>query len=158
VSVPLVLLWRSVAVVVPLLWIGSLPLPVAAYWNGGGLVWIDSIELLLVGWIAVLGGQIAWSANVVIWLAVAGLARARSRGPLYAWLVGGWLLLCADSALEWHRWDTFEIARYGPGYYGWITAVSIAGIALIVRSVVERRSVETVSQTGAVGSHFNGWS
>jgi hypothetical protein len=132
--------WRVVALLVTVSWWVSLTYPTVAYWNGGALIWVEPGDVLLEGWLGVFEGQFAWYANLIIWLSVAELTRVKLHGPIHSLTVGSILLICFAQAAFWRSIDNYEIAAFGSGYYCWMSAVGVAGSALVLRWLVERRS------------------
>ena len=138
--------WKLVSITLAILWIVSLFIPVAAQQTYGGPSWVRGWELLTIGWMGPFIGQFGWFANILIWITLACLARTvgPSEGFTF-WLAGSLLLLTINSAF----WSTIPdsagrhpIVAFGAGYYLWMCAVGVSGVALILRTFLDGRSRE----------------
>jgi hypothetical protein len=123
------------------MWLMSMVLPVAEAGKGAALDWWPGYMVLIFGWFGFFFGQFGWLANLLLPIAVAiGVAARTPMRKTFA-VLGALLLTAAANSLLWTYIPMDDgyhpIRSYGIGYYLWIIAVAGAGLALILRNIIE---------------------
>lgn len=125
--------WRIVAAIVGLLWLGSILVPAVEPQNDSAY---PGYMILMLGWLGVFIFQFGWFANLLIPPALVLLLLERS-SRLLPRLIGGGLLVFSLNALFWHEMyydnGSSPIEVYHPGYFMWFLANLIAALALFAR-------------------------
>ena len=117
--------------------------------------------LLLIGWIGVLAGEVAWIANPlwmlgVVFFLVANQKNAKSSDTAVSGSVALFFAIAAQSfamtfllqskTLCGNGASAAQIAGYCPGYYFW----NLSMLMLIVASLLVMRGHKTITETDAV--------
>jgi len=103
--------------------------------------WASCIGLLLIGWIAVLGGVSAWLANPA--LAITWVLMLFQRLRLLALVIGAISLLFALSFLNVRQimadesGNESKITGYGAGYWIWVTSIGVTAVGCFAAWVAD---------------------
>lgn len=94
---------------------------------------------LVIGWIALLFGTVAWLANPFLWTGLGGLRRGRARRAAGFGIAASACALATLLVTDW----TCEI-----GYFFWLASMFLlTGFAVITRSAEASSAQQTVSPT-----------
>ena len=136
---------KYAAIALVLCWGFSLTLPVATFGSGAGEIWAGWAVLML-GWLGLLTGQLAWLANFGFVACLFLMIRPRPPGN-FGLIVGGCTLALAVHGLGW-AWVyrnqgsaalPTPIVAYHAGYYLWIATTAAAGALLFAYGLTSRR-------------------